>query len=59
MEDDLFFMFLNPEVFPDEKGCDIRLALLRGKLERLATAECRHRSRALVAMDPEAGFFGR
>jgi hypothetical protein len=37
VSDDLFFMFYCPEGFQDEAGCDIRLALFGGKLERFAT----------------------
>ena len=39
VDDDLYFMFFCPEGFQDEKGCDIRLALFRGELDRLATAD--------------------
>jgi hypothetical protein len=39
VEDDLYFMFFCPEGFQDEEGCDIRLALFRGELGRLATAD--------------------
>jgi hypothetical protein len=36
VRDDLYFMFYCPEGFQDEKGCDIRLAILGGSLNDAA-----------------------
>jgi hypothetical protein len=35
--DDLWLMCYGPDGYFDQKGCDIRLAVFRGKLENLAT----------------------